>query len=92
MKYGLCDSQSSFAKCVGMRESAVLAQWSLCQTGYKSAFLYGPGIAAIVLGMVMMAEGHLGTERAKPESCTSVCVCVFQKMDLTKNGKIYLDL
>lgn len=31
-------------------ESAVLAQWSLCLTGYKRALLNGPGVSVIGVG------------------------------------------
>lgn len=34
---------------------------------------------SLVLGLVMMAEGRVGTTKAKPESCTPVCMCLHFK-------------
>lgn len=63
MKYGLYDSQGSFAKCVGMRDSAVLAWWSLCQTGYKPDFLNGQGIAVLGIGDGNDGRGTPGDQK-----------------------------
>lgn len=81
VNYGLSASQSSFAKSVGMRECAVLAQGSLCQTGYKPAFLNGPGIAVIGVGDGNDGRGTPGNQKGKSRKLhTCVCLCV------SKNG------
>lgn len=65
---------------VGRKESAALAEGSLCPTGYKQALLNGPRVFVIGARGCEDGKGHTGLlgpqTKAKLESCTCVCICV----------------
>lgn len=70
---------------VGRKESAALAEGSLCPTGYKRVLLNGPRVFVIGARGCEDGKGHTGLlgpqTKANVESFMCVCICVSKMRD-----------